>query len=156
MMGTGKSTVGKELAGKLKMQFIDIDSVIEKFEQMSIAQIFETKGEEYFRLIEHEEILAAYEDNSVIALGGGAFEDKETRRFLVNSKVIYLKTSPDIIYERIKNDKKRPLLKDQMTVEKITQIYNSRVENYEKADVTIITDNKTPKEITKEIMEVIG
>ncbi len=156
MMGTGKSTVGKELADKLDMRFIDIDSVIEKYEQMSISKIFETKGEEYFRVIEHEYIVTTFEDNSVIALGGGAFEDKETRKFLINSKVIHLKTSPDIIYERIKNDKTRPLLKDQMTVEKITQIYNSRAENYEKADITIITDNKTPKEITKEIMEVIG
>ncbi|MBR1461221.1 shikimate kinase [bacterium] len=155
MMGTGKSTIGKYLAEKLNLKFIDIDSTIEKFQQMSIAQIFETKGEEYFRDIEREYIMNTFENNSVIALGGGAYEDKETRRFLMNSLIIHLKTSPNIIYERIKNDKTRPLLKDQMTVEKIAQIYNSRAINYEKANITITTDNKTPKEIVKEIMEAI-
>ena len=155
MMGVGKSTIGKCLAEKLNLKFIDIDSTIEKFQQMSITQIFETKGEEYFRDIEREYIMSTFEDNCVIALGGGAYEDEQTRRFLINSLIIHLKTSPNIIYERIKNDKTRPLLKDQMTVEKITQIYNSRIENYEKADITIITDNKTPTEIVEAIMEVI-
>lgn len=155
MMGAGKSTVGQYLANRLKMQFIDIDSTIEKFEQMSITQIFETKGEEYFREIEQEYIMTTFKDNSVIALGGGAFEDKQTRRFLINSTVIYLKTSPNIIYERIKNDTSRPLLKSNMSIERISEIYNIRKINYEKADITINTDNKTSKEIVEEILEVM-
>ncbi len=155
MMGTGKSTIGKILAEKLQADFIDIDSEIENNEQMSINQIFETKGEEYFRKIEQKEIITSFKDNSVIALGGGAFENKQTRNFLINSSIIHLKTSPNIIYERIKNDKTRPLLKKQMTVEKITQIYNARAINYEKANITIMTDNKTPEEIVKEIMEAL-
>ena len=155
MMGAGKSTVGQYLANRLKMQFIDIDSTIEKFEQMSITQIFETKGEEYFREIEQEYIMTTFKDNSVIALGGGAFENKQTRRFLINSTVIYLKTSPNIIYERIKNDTSRPLLKSNMSIERISEIYNIRKINYEKADITINTDNKTSKEIVEEILEVM-
>ena len=89
-------------------------------------------------------------------MGGGAFENKDTRDFLLkNSNVIYLKTSPEIIFQRIKNNNERPLLCNNMSVKKIIEILSQREQNYETAQHTIITDNKTPDEIIKEITGVL-
>ena len=75
MMGVGKSTVGKKLAKKLKLKFIDIDGLIEKKEKKTIKQIFENKSEDYFRKIEKKITLEELKkSNSVIALGGGALD----------------------------------------------------------------------------------
>ncbi|MBR6722918.1 hypothetical protein IKL64_05645 [bacterium] len=94
--------------------------------------------------------------NLVISLGGGALENLETREFLLNnSTVIYLKTSPEIIYERIKNNTSRPLLCGNMSVEKISEILEKRIENYQSATYTITTDNKTPNKIAEEIIGVL-
>ena len=80
MMGVGKSTVGKNLAKKLKYNFIDIDKLIETKEKSSISLIFKNKGESYFREIENEITLQELnKDNSVISLGGGAFLNKSIR-----------------------------------------------------------------------------
>ena len=96
-------------------------------------------------------------ENQIIALGGGAFENEGTRDFLLeNTLVIYLKTTSDTIFERIKNDTSRPLLNNKMTTEKIEEIINKRKNNYEKATITITTDNKTIKEIITEIMGVLS
>ena len=92
----------------------------------------------------------------IISLGGGAFEDQLTQELLLkNSTVIYLKTSPNIILERIKNNTNRPLLRNQMTVEKIQSIILQRQKNYELANITILTDNKNTDKIVEEILGVI-
>lgn len=157
MMGSGKSTSGKLLANKLNFNFIDIDKFIEECENLSISKIFDLKGEKYFRQIEKESIQKIFQpQNQVISLGGGAFENKDTRDFLLkNSNVIYLKTSPEIIFQRIKNNNERPLLCNNMSVKKIIEILSQREQNYETAQHTIITDNKTPDEIIKEITGVL-
>ena len=119
---------------------------------MKISQIFEQKGETYFRQIEKNIIKKVFKPKDmVISLGGGAFEDANTRDFLKIADVIYLKTSPAVIYGRIKNDKSRPLLCDNMTVEKIAEIIQKREKNYLKANKIVITDNKTPDEIVTEL-----
>ena len=122
-------------------------------------KFFSNKGEEYFRKIEKETIRNIFTpkpENLVISLGGGALENPETREFLLdNSTVIYLKTSPKIIYERIKNNTSRPLLCDNMSVEKITEILEKREANYQSATITITTDNKTPNQIAEEIIGVL-
>lgn len=153
MMGSGKSAIGKILASSLGLKCIDIDNYIEEKENTSIAKIFELHGEKYFREIEKNAIQEVFTSaNSVISLGGGAFENIETREFLLkNSTTIYLKTSPEIIFERIKNNTERPLLNNNMTIEKITEILTKREKNYEKAQKIIITDNKTPADIIQEI-----
>ena len=92
----------------------------------------------------------------VISLGGGAFENSETRNFLLkNSTVIFLKTSPKIIFERIKTNTLRPLLKNNMTVEKIVEILVRREKNYNTAQIAITTDNKLPNDIVEEIIGVL-
>ena len=157
MMGSGKTTIAKLLSEKLNIKYIDIDFLIEEKENMKISEIFAQKGENYFRKLEQEIIISSFiTENSIISLGGGAFENPETRKFLLNnSTVIYLKTSPEIIYERIKNNTTRPLLCGKMSVEKIKQILKIREKNYESASIIINTNNKTPNRIVEEITGVL-
>ena len=88
----------------------------------------------------------------VISLGGGAYEDIQTRKVLSgNATVIYLKTEAETIFQRIKNDNTRPLLCDNMSVETIRNIIEKRKQNYESASLIITTDNRNPKFIAEEI-----
>lgn len=157
MMGSGKTTIGKLLGEKLTLRSIDIDVIIEQNEKRTVSEIFQNKGEKYFRNIERETIKKNFTNKDlIISLGGGAFEDQLTQELLLkNSTVIYLKTSPNVILERIKNNTNRPLLKNQMTVEKIQSIILQRQKNYELANITILTDNKNTDKIVEEILGVI-
>lgn len=157
MMGSGKTTIGKLLGEKLTLRSIDIDVIIEQNEKRTVSEIFQNEGEKYFRNIERETIKKNFtKKDLIISLGGGAFEDQLTQELLLkNSTVIYLKTSPNVILERIKNNTNRPLLKNQMTVEKIQSIILQRQKNYELANITILTDNKNTDKIVEEILGVI-
>lgn len=159
MMGSGKSTIGKLLAEKLSIKFFDIDTEIEKENHKTISEIFSQNGETYFREIEKnltQQFLKNNYLNAIISTGGGAFENEETRNFLLkNATVIYLKTSSNEIFERIKTNTSRPLLKNNMTIEKITEIIENREANYKQAHHTISTDKKTPTEIINEILGVL-
>lgn len=157
MMGSGKTTIGKLLGEKLALRSIDIDVIIEQNEKRTVSEIFQNEGEKYFRNIERETIKKNFTNKDlIISLGGGAFEDQLTQELLLkNSTVIYLKTSPNVILERIKNNTNRPLLKNQMTVEKIQSIILQRQKNYELANITILTDNKNTDKIVEEILGVI-
>lgn len=157
MMGSGKTTIGKLLGEKLTLRSIDIDVIIEQNEKRTVSEIFQNEGEKYFRNIERETIKKNFTNKDlIISLGGGAFEDQLTQELLLkNSTVIYLKTSSNIILERIKNNTNRPLLKNQMTVEKIQSIILQRQKNYELANITILTDNKNTDKIVEEILGVI-
>ena len=157
MMGAGKSTIAKILAKKLNIKPIDIDSLIEQNEGEKISEIFSKKGEKYFREIEKNTIDNIFTcENLIISLGGGALENNETREFLLtNSNVIYLQTSPEIIFERIKSNTERPLLCGNMSIEKISEILEKREKNYQTATYKITTDNKTPDQIAEEIIGVL-
>ena len=158
MMGSGKTETGKLLASKLNLSFYDIDTIIEQNENCSISEIFEKKGEDYFRKIEQlmiKNILIP--ENQIISLGGGAFENAETRELLLDkTTVIYLKTSAEIIYERIKNDTTRPLLKNNLTVERINDLIQIREKNYTLAKCVVLTDNKTLEQVAAEITECVN
>ena len=157
MMGAGKTTAGKMLAQKLSCSFFDLDEYIEKNEQKSISEIFETLGEPYFRNCEYKTLKQIFKPkDTVISLGGGAFENKEIQSMLLNStNIIYLQTSPQSIIERLKNNQTRPLLKNNMTIEKISELINIREKNYKLATYTVITDNKNTDEIVSEIIECV-
>ena len=157
MMGSGKTTIGKLLGEKLTLRSIDIYVIIEQNEKRTVSEIFQNEGEKYFRNIERETIKKNFMNKDlIISLGGGAFEDQLTQELLLkNSTVIYLKTSPNVILERIKNNTNRPLLKNQMTVEKIQSIILQRQKNYKLANITILTDNKNTDKIVEEILGVI-
>ena len=158
MPASGKTTIGNKLAEILPNYILcDTDSIIEKTSGLKIVEIFSKYSEDYFRKLEYDTIkLVCTGKNKIISVGGGAFENKDTREFLLrNSVVIYLETSADIIFERIKTDTSRPLLCDNMTIEKITEIMNLRKQNYQSATYTINTDNKTPTQIAQDIIGAI-
>ncbi len=158
MMGSGKTSVGKLLAEKISSEFTDIDFEIEKKYGITISEIFANFGEKYFRKIESEMILDVFKsENMVISLGGGAFQDDKIREFLLNnSDVFYLKTSAQVILERIKNDKSRPLLCDNMNVEKINELIEIRKTNYESASYTVDTDNLSQQKVVENILGILG
>ena len=159
MMGCGKTTIGKEMSKFLpEYSFVDIDEEIEKSTGKKISEIFLRYGEHHFRMLESEKIKRVCEkQNQIISLGGGAFENPQTRELLGKTTLtIYLKAAPQEIYNRIKEEIHRPLLRKNFSVEKITEILNRRKINYEKAAKIIDTNGKTPDNIVKEILGVIN
>ena len=123
-----------------------------------ISEIFLKFGEPHFRMLETDKIQKfVYGKNQIISLGGGAFEDEFNRKIIKeNCLVVYLKASPEEIYRRIKNETHRPLLARKFSVERIADILKRRSPNYEKADIIIDTDNKTPYNIAEEILGVMN
>lgn len=159
MMGCGKTTVAKELNKILpEFKLVDIDDEIEKSSGKKISEIFLKYGEAHFRELEISKIKHfSQNDHQIISAGGGAFENPENRRRLLeNSTVFFLKASPQTIYDRIKSETHRPLLKKNFSVEKIANLLLLREKNYKNANKTIETDKKTPEEIAKEIAGVIN
>ena len=128
MMGSGKTTVGKQLAELLGWTFIDLDEEIEKRENKKISQIFNDNGEQYFRKTEKEAIKEFINnEKTILSLGGGAFENEESQKLLKEkSTVIFLKASCQKIFERIKNEIHRPLLHKNFSIETIEFILQKR------------------------------
>lgn len=159
MMGSGKSSVSQELSKLLpEYSLVDIDFEIEKTTNRKISEIFLRFGEAHFRLLETDKIQkTVYGNKQIISLGGGAFESEFNRQIILeNCFVVYLKASPQEIYRRIKNETHRPLLAKNFSIERISDILKRRSPNYEKADVIIDTDNKTPYNIAEEILGVMN
>ena len=156
MMGVGKSTVGKKLAKKLKLKFIDIDQIIEKKEKRTIKEIFENKGEGYFRKIEKRISLEELKkSNAVIALGGGAFMDSSIRKEAKNLSVSFwldLGLRPLLI--RLKNVKKRPLLDQDSLEESVNKIYSQRKKIYNKSNFKIKCNLMSVDQIVDKIVRL--
>jgi shikimate kinase len=157
MMGSGKSTIGKLLADKLNLNFIDTDEEIIKLSNCSINKIFETQGEEAFRAIETIVLSKALKlDNQIIATGGGIIKKDQNRELLKAVTTIYLTADKATIFERVKNDTSRPLLNTENLVDTIEKILSEREHLYEQSKITVDTTNKTPKEVVNEIIEKIN
>ena len=155
-MGVGKSTIGKNLAKKLKYNFVDVDKIIEAKEGLSINLIFKNKSESYFRKIENDITLSELKkDNSVISLGGGAFLNKTIRR---NTKKFSTSFWLDVpVYELIKRLKKssqRPLLFKKNIDETVKKIYFDRKKIYNEADFRIKCNSLKSREIVNKILEL--
>lgn len=160
-MGCGKSTVGREIAQREKVMFLDTDAWIEEKEQMSISSIFVVKGEAYFRDLETrclESLLSEekeYEKGGakIFSVGGGLPMREENRKLLQQlGTVIYLKATPDTIYERIKEDTTRPLLQGVNPKQKIIDMMAIREEMYQDAaEIVIHVDEKAIDKIAEEI-----
>ena len=154
MMGVGKSTIGKRVASKLSFNFIDIDELIEQKEGCSINLIFKKKGENYFRKLENDITLSQLKKNkSVIALGGGAFLNRNIRR---ETKKIclsfWLDLSTDEIINRLRKSNKRPLLLKKNLVETINKIYLERKRTYNEASFRVRCNFLKPEEIVDKII----
>ena len=145
-MGSGKTTVGRNLAKSLDMKFIDIDKEIVKIEKNSIDNIFKNKGEEYFRKLEREIIEKESKDNNiVIATGGGVIIDNHNiKKLKETSYVVYLNCDVECIYARVKGKKHRPLLNTEDVYEKIKNLYAKRRLLYEiSCDFSVFIDSNT-------------
>ena len=154
-MGSGKSTVGKILAEKLNMKFVDIDKLIEEKEGMKIKDIFEQKGESYFRELERKQIEAIVnQEGLVVSTGGGLGANLNNMNLMKkNGDVVWLDVSLNTVLDRLKNDQDRPLLKQ--PTEKIKQLFEERKNVYRLANIRINADKKTPSQIVEEILTKI-
>lgn len=156
-MGTGKSEVGRILAQKLGYTLVDADSEIEKEQGMTIKEIFKQYGEPRFREIEADMIKRLSEiERSIISTGGGAVLRQENMDNLRRKGVIVcLTASPETILKRTSNNNDRPLLQVENPLQKIKELLEFRRPYYERADVMIDTENKTPLEVADEIIEKV-
>ena len=157
-MGAGKSTVARHLQKRLKMNLAEMDERIEKEQGMTIPEIFEKYGESRFRDLESELILTiGKEGNTIVSCGGGVVVRPENIEYMKkNGRVFYLKTSPETVYNRVKDSTNRPILNGNMNVEYIASLMEKRRALYEgAADITITTDGKSVDEITDEIIIAI-
>ena len=138
MMGSGKSTIGKEISKKSSLKFKDTDQLIESHEKMKIREIFDQKGEDFFRSLEEKIVLKNLKiSGQVLALGGGSFINKKIRsEVLKNSVSFWLNWKNDVILKRIKSSKKRPKL-DFLNDKDILKLINLRAKIYFKADCKI-------------------
>ena len=156
MMGVGKSTIGKNLAKKLKYNFIDVDKIIEAKEGLSINSIFKNKSEAYFRKIENEITLKELKkENSVISLGGGAFLNKSIRKSTKKFSVSFWLDVPlDQLIKRLGKSRQRPLLYKKNISETIKKIYFNRKKIYNEANYRIKCDSLKSGEIARRILNL--
>jgi shikimate kinase len=158
-MGTGKTVVGRTLATRMGYGFVDTDDLIEKKAGRTIRQIFVERGEEVFRRMEIEAIQeAARMEKGVIALGGGAVTREENWATIRKSGgvCVCLMATPETILDRVKDAEERPLLaglsrKGRLT--KIRQMLEERDKFYTRADIRVVTDERSVEELVGEIIE---
>jgi shikimate kinase len=157
-MGTGKTAVGRELSRLLNMKIVDVDTEIEKSQQMTINEIFKQSGELRFREMETEMIRELSERKDVIiSTGGGAVLRQENVDVLRKQGIIVcLMATPETILKRTSHSSNRPLLQVEDPFEKIKELLDFRRPFYEKADIMIDTDGKTPRQIAEEIIDKIN
>ena len=154
-MGTGKSTVASALSGVLGMPVIDMDKALTKEFTMPISEVFKEKGEGAFRSAEKELLrkLSKSREPLIVSCGGGVVKDDENIALMkASGKVFLLTASPGTLFERLKDDNERPLLKGRLSVEGISGLLRERSLMYDKAaDKVIETDGLSPDEIARRI-----
>lgn len=154
-MGVGKSTIAEQLSSMFGMDIVEMDQMIARREGMSISQIFQKKGEEYFRNLETALLIETQaRKNVIISCGGGvAMRECNVREMKKNGKVVLLKADPETILKRVKHSNERPLLNGHKDVAYIRDLMETRKEKYEAAaDITVDTDNRTVLQICEEMV----
>jgi shikimate kinase len=158
-MGAGKSTVGRQLAKSLSMEFVDCDREIEERTGVNISIIFEVEGEEGFRKRERAMIEQLTErDGIVLATGGGAVLEEDNRaRLRTRGFAIYLNAPIELLLERTARDKQRPLLQTDDPKAKLIALAEEREPLYQQvADMVVKTDRRTARHVVKEIVRRLG
>jgi shikimate kinase len=163
--GSGKTSVGKHVARKLRWDFTDSDSIIANATELTIKDIFEQHGEEHFRMLETKTIegLCTWDD-CVIALGGGAVMREENRKFIRGSgfPIVYLHADAETLHERIAGDPKTQATRPSLThlggsVDEVRAVLNKRLPVYrEIATHEVDVANRSIKQVADQILEWIG
>lgn len=153
-MGTGKTTIGKLLAEKLRLDFIDTDDLIVKVHDKVISEIFLHLGEEAFRQTESDVIKSiSKEKGQVIATGGGAIVKGENFNFLAaTSHIICLKAQPESILQRVNKNNDRPLLDNADKLKEINTLLEKRADSYDKAHFFVYTDVHSQEQVIDKII----
>ena len=156
-MGSGKSTIARGLSKKLGLKFYDTDEEIENEKGIKIEKIFDESGEKVFREVEKKITLKLLDkENSIIALGGGGFEDSKIRKLILKECIsVWLKCDLNILEKRCKISKKRPLLKNKDIKLEFIRLDKIRKNNYSKAKFTIDVSKKNRHQIIREITEAL-
>ena len=157
MMGSGKSSIGKNLAKRLDLEFVDIDRKIEFNETLSVTDIFKKYGENYFREIEEKTSLKHLKsENTVISLGGGGFINSSIRKLCQKKSIsFWLNWKNETIIKRIYRSKKRPLVM-KLSKNQINELIKKRSKIYELSDHKINCDKLDKIQIINKILNIYG
>lgn len=156
LMGAGKTTIGRYLAGTLALEFIDSDRAIEEKAGITVPEIFERDGEELFRRAEVNTIKEILERGTpvVLATGGGAYMNEATRDIIKERAIcIWLNAKLETLVERVEHNNNRPLLQNIDKREKLKSLMDERYPVYQQADIVVDTDSNSRTIITAKILE---
>ena len=158
MMGAGKTAVGRALAARLQVPFLDSDHEIEAAANRTIPEIFARDGEAFFRLKERQVIARLLtEECGVLSTGGGAFLAAENRETITrNGASIWLQADLDVLWKRVRYRDTRPLLQTADPRATLAQLYEARVPLYAKADLAVVSDGKASiEEMVDRVLEAL-
>jgi len=151
-MGSGKTTVGRELAARIDAPFFDLDELIESAEKTTIRELFATRGEPYFRKRERDLLRSTkHLDAAVVATGGGTFTFDENIQFIQSEGLsVYLAAPYALLRSRVGLKEDRPLFRDDLSTH---ELYANRIRYYRMSDLTIeIREDETPLEIVERLL----
>ena len=151
-MGSGKTTIGRELAVRIDAPFFDLDELIESAEKSSIKEIFAEKGEPYFRKRERDLLRSTrHLQSAVIATGGGTFTFDENIQFIQSEGLsVFLSATYALLRSRIEGKDNRPLFRDDLSTH---ELYANRIRYYRMADIAIdVREDETPVEIVERLV----
>ena len=156
-MAVGKSAVGRNLAKRLYKHFVDLDRMIEKRAGLKVREIFDAKGETYFRELEKQTLADVLKlPGQVIATGGGVVMDEENLRLLrEKTLLVCLIASTDVILARVGNGTKRPLLKGPNRRERVEELLKQRADKYAQAHIIVDTSQLTLQQVVDQIVSAV-
>ncbi len=157
LMGAGKTSVGRRLAARLGVKFVDADAEIETAAGMTIADIFAAHGEAHFRDGERRVIARLLDDHSqILATGGGAFMDPLTRRHISDKAIsVWLKADLEVLFKRVSRRKTRPLLNKEDPKAVLEQLIQERYPVYAQADITIESVDAPHEVMVEKILDAL-
>ena len=158
LMGSGKSSVGRMLAEELGLNFMDSDVVVVEQAGMSIPEIFEQKGEPYFRTLEREVIEQLAQDKAagVIGTGGGAFMNEQTRNLILNDTIsVFLHADLENLTKRVGTGEGRPLFKDKAPRDVLADLITQRYPIYREARIVVNTQDESVQETMNRVLQAL-